>query len=554
MNPYFEDPPPMAITVLVNGRIFCPDASDNDFVSTMVISGERIMYVGVESNEIVHQANLKPLGTVVDLQNRIVLPGFIDGHVHIVNFGLALQKLDLSQCKSLREIRTAITDYAAKHTSEPRILCRGWIQSATDGTALASDLDDLDPRPIYIEALDLHSTWCSSTALQELQVESTPDPPGGTIHRDNSGQPTGLLDEAAQFNIVWAFLDQVASFEKKQSAIHAALTAHRCAGYTGLVDMAMDESNWEALNMYRGRHGALPFHVAAHWLIPYTPDPLEISRHINRAIELNRQFNRSTSPDFCINGIKLICDGTVDGCTAGLLQPYGGLQHLVEPIWPISALAGAIKQATDAGLQCALHAIGDRTVQEAVDCLSQLPNLRDCRHRIEHLELTTPQDAKRLGELGIVASVQPVHLDPATFDSWPQLIGQDRCKRAFAYRDFLEYGAPLAFGTDAPTAKHLPLPNLYNATTRRSALEPSRTETINSEFSLTLAAAVSAATSGAAFAAFADSWTGSLRADLQADFVVLDMHWTADRLLDASVCQTWYKGTKVFDATVKEEK
>lgn len=315
----------------------------------------------------------------------------------------------------------------------------------------------------------------------------------------------------------------------------------------------MDDSKWADLQAYRRTYGEPPFHIAAHWLIPYSNDESEILGHINRAISLHKDFNRTSSPRLCINGIKLICDGTVDGCTAGLLQPYGGLPGLVDPIWPKKALSLAINKATEAGLQCALHAIGDRTVEEAIDCLSQLPNLRQCRHRIEHLELTTKEDAKRLGDLGIIASVQPVHSDPATFDDWPSLIGEARCKRAFAYREFSDGGAPLAFGTDAPTARHLPLPNLYIATTRRSALDPTRTDTVNAEFAVPLATAISAATSGAAFASFSETWTGSLQAGFQADFVILDMQWTPEKLLEAKVCETWYKGKKVFDENEDEE-
>jgi hypothetical protein len=539
----------MATTVFSNGRIFCPlESSDRDgFASALVVTGDRISYVGSEADAPVVQANAS--GAVsVDLGGRVMLPGFIDGHVHILNFGLSLQKLDLLRCKTLDQIRQAITTFAENQPSEPRILCRGWIQSTIPGQALATMLDDLDLRPIYVEALDLHSTWCNTAALRELQVESIVDPPGGTIHRDDDGRPSGLLDESAQFNIVWPFLDQAASMDKKVTAIDAAFNAHRSAGYTGLVDMAMDEKNWEALHLYRSQRGELPMHVAAHWLIPYSENLEEIFGHIDRAIILHQNFNRLVSPAISINGIKLICDGTVDGCTAGLLQPYGGRSDIIEPIWPAAALAAAIGRATNAGLQCAIHAIGDRTVQQAIDCLSQIPDLRNCRHRIEHLELTTPEDAKRLGDLGIIASVQPVHSDPATFGAWPDLLGLQRCKRAFAYREFEEGGARLVFGTDAPTAKHLPLPNLYNATTRRSALDPASTETVNPEFAVSLSTAITAATAGAAFACFADSSTGSLQAGFQADFVVLDMQWTVEQLLDARVCQTWYKGRKTFDA------
>ena len=534
----------MATSVFVNGRIFYPE-SGRTFVPAMVVKGNKIVHIGTENDGAVLQAQIE--GPSVNLENRIVLPGFIDGHVHILNFGLSLQKLDLLSCKSLSDIRQTITIYAATHPYEPRILCRGWIQSVTHGKALATALDDLDPRPIYIEALDLHSTWCNNAALAELEVHLKSDPPGGKIHRCRDGSASGLLDEAAQFKIVWPFLDRVASLEKKMAAVDAALTAQTSAGYTGLVDMAMSEGDWEVLNTYRKERGELPLHVAAHWLVPYSKHSIEIDSNIGRAIALHQDFNRTTSPGFCINGIKLLCDGTVDGCTAALHQPYGDLSTLVDPIWPAEPFAAAIRRATNAGLQCAIHAIGDRAVQQAIDCLSQVPNLPACRHRIEHLEITTPEDAKRLGQLGIVASVQPVHLDPATFGGWPEVLGQQRCKRAFAYQEFVDGGAALAFGTDAPTAEHLALPNLYIATTRRSALNPSSKDTINPEYAVSLATAVSAATTGAAYASFADGWTGSLRPGFNADFVVVDMQWTPETLLEARLCQTWYKGKKTFD-------
>jgi predicted amidohydrolase YtcJ len=136
----------------------------------MVVKHGHIVHVGSGEDEEVLQA--RKTGPIVDLGNRVVLPGFIDGHVHIMNFGMSLQKLDLLPCKSLPDIRQTIAVYAAAHKSDPRILCRGWIQSITEGKAFATELDDLDPRPVYIEALDLHSTWCNTAALKELQVQS----------------------------------------------------------------------------------------------------------------------------------------------------------------------------------------------------------------------------------------------------------------------------------------------------------------------------------------------------------------------------------------------
>ncbi|OQE35511.1 hypothetical protein PENCOP_c013G00324 [Penicillium coprophilum] len=488
----------MVTTVFTNGRILCPDSS-GCFVSTLVVEDDNVAHVGWENDEAVVQTLATALK--VDLKNRMVLPGFIDSHVHILNFGMSLQKLDLLPCKSLADIQNAIISYAATHPSDPRILCRGWVQSVTDGQALATDLDDLDSRPIYIEALDLHSTWCNNAALRELDAHSKPNPAGGKVHRCHSGLPSGLLEEAAQFYVVWPFLDQVTSMKSKLTAIDAAIGAYRRAGYTGLVDMAMGESKRAALNVYRAQRGEIPMHMAAHRLVPYSECEANICTQIDRAITIQQSFNRKTSPEFCINGIKLICDGTVDGCTAGLHQPYGGCSNIVDPIWPADALTTAIRSATDAGLQ--------------------------------------------LGQLGIVASVQPVHLDPATFGAWPEMLVIHRCKRAFAYQEFVDGGAHMTFGTDALTAEHHALPNVYVATTRRSSIDPSSQETVN----LSLLCRSQSLYQQLLWRRHMRLFilTGSLRPGYTANFVVLDMVWTVEPLLEARVCQTWYKGKKVFD-------
>ncbi|BCS28112.1 amidohydrolase [Aspergillus puulaauensis] len=533
-------------SVFRNGRIFAPSRSSSgdgcEFADGMIIKNDRISYIGsLDSTTVPDNA------TVIDLENRIVLPGFIDAHVHILQYGHSLRKVNLIECISLKHIRETISTYAKANPSVPRILCRGWIQSSTKGIALASMLDDLDPRPVFIDSFDLHSMWCNSAALDEMKVHSAPDPPGGTIHRDENGRASGLLDESALVNLAWPYLDSLYSTQDKIGALDVAVSSYTAAGYTGVVDMAMDQDTWDLLDQYR-REKSFPFHIAAHWLIPFSNDQQANFKHVDRAIELRKTFR---DPTFCIAGIKLICDGVVDGCTAALFQPYTGKSKPEDPIWPVDMLKEVVQRADEAGLQCAIHAIGDKAINQAINVLSEVGTLGR-RHRIEHLELTSSEDAKRLGQLGITASVQPVHSDPALFKAWPGLIGRDRCKRAFAYKEFTDGGAPLAIGTDAPTAAHFPFPNLYNATTRRSALEPESTKTVNPHFGLGLAEATAAATTGAAYARFADSWTGSLKAGLSADFLVVDMQWAQDRLLEAKVAQTWYKGKKVYDVDAPE--
>ncbi|CRL26516.1 Formylmethanofuran dehydrogenase, subunit A [Penicillium camemberti] len=529
------------MSIFKNGRIFMPFQGSNNegnFAESMIIENDKISHVGsLDGITIPENAN------VIDLEDRTVIPGFIDAHVHILHYGHSLRKANLIACTSLDQIRAVIKSYAEANPSLPRILCRGWIQLSTNGVALASMLDGIDPRPIFIDSFDLHSMWCSEAALDEMGAHTAPDLPGGTIHRDENGRASGLLDESAIMNLAWPHLESLTSTEDNLSALDTAVAAYTAAGYTGLVDMAMDEGTWEILNLYRRDH-TIPFHIGAHWLVPFSADQNANFKHVDRAIELHNQYKE---PDFHILGIKLICDGVIDGCTAALLQPYTGKSDPVEPIWPESMLQEVVQRADSAGIQCAIHAIGDKTIHQAINVLSRV-GTPGRRHRIEHLELATSEDAKRLGQLGITASIQPVHSDPMLFKAWPGLVGPERCKRAFAYKDFLDGGAPIAIGTDAPTAAHFPFPNLYNATTRRSALQTETDDTVNAHFRLGLAEAATAATAGAAYARFADSWTGSLRRGLYADFLVVDMKWMPESLLEARVCQTWYRGKRVFDS------
>ncbi|KAI1432535.1 amidohydrolase family protein [Xylaria sp. CBS 124048] len=539
-------------TLFHNGHFFQsgPQGENHSFASCMLVNEVgKITYVGSLEDEQIQQIQHAGDGVGVghvDLGGHIVLPGFIDGHMHLLMFGRSLQRVGLEACKDLEDIRKTIRDFAAAHPSASRILAKGWMHSMTDGKALASMIDDIDPRPIFIDAKDLHSTWCSTAALEEMGInQGTPNPEGGEIYRDENGNASGLLSESAAVTIVWPHIANVAPMEEKVETIRRAIQAYNAAGYTGLVEMAMDDNGWEALQTFRQREKTLPIRIAAHWLITPRKTEAENLAQVDRAIELNRQFNAETSPDCRVVGIKIIGDGIIDGCTAGLTEPYTSNNISCDPIWSLAELGPVVKKADEAGLQCALHAIGDKTIKTAIDALEQ-NSTPGRRHRIEHLELASPEDAARLGKLGITASIQPVHADPAILRAWPELLGHARCARAFAYTDFSDGGAVLALGSDAPTAPHAALANIYTATTRRSAREPDFKDTVNPHFALELAAAIAAATEGSAHSCFAETWAGKLEAGRSADFAVVDMTWDTDELLRAKVMQTWFRGEKVF--------
>lgn len=549
-----------ATTLFTNGRVFLSGvkpgtnpspAQPPTFAESILIRDSTIAFVGSSDSPSVKDALSSGTATVVDLAGKTVLPGFIDGHMHLMLLGQSLQKLDLGHCKTLADIRATIRSHAAANPDLPRVLCRGWMHSMTPDGVTARDLDDLDPlnRPILIDTKDLHSTWANTVAIAALGADAWPDITGGVIQRDAAGRPNGVFSEAANITYVWPHLTAVSTLAERTAAIRAAVRAYHSEGYTGMIDMAMDEGAWEALQNAAASTGddRLPMRVAAYWLIKPKDTDEENLRQVERAAELAAQHNSQTNPDCRIVGVKVICDGIIDACTAGLTEPYLSNGSCPMPLWKRELLAPVVRRAAELNLQIALHAIGDATITMAADLLEQYaPRAR--RPRMEHIELPSRADAARLGALGITASIQPVHADPAILRAWPRLLGPERCARAFPYREFSDGGAPLALGSDSPTAPHAPLGNIYVGTTRRSYREPESVETVNAHFALGLCEAVAAATEGASYSCFDDGRTGRLAEGLKADLVVVDMQWEKTKLMEAKITQTWFDGKKVWDS------
>ncbi|KAJ6038359.1 uncharacterized protein N7446_005163 [Penicillium canescens] len=535
-------------TLFSNGRILIDSGSgrheDPSFADSMLVEDGKITAIG--SNNEVISSGIFPNLVPRDLKQQVVLPGFIDGHMHLLLLGQSLRKLDLKNCKSVEDIKSTIKEYAAANPDKPSIQCKNWMHSMTPNGVTAVMLDDIDPRPIFIDASSQHSCWCNSAALKELGAASMPDPSGGKIHRDAKGNPSGVLDEGAMMSIIWPFQAISSSKEDRMDAIRAAVREYNAAGYTGVVEMAMDEEAWDSLVTLRAMEPDFPLRVAAYWLIKPSLSLEDNSKQIRRALQLSQQYNTATTPDLRIVGVKVICDGIIDACTAFLSQPYAPADS-PPPIWVPEHLNQLVKEADSVGLQIALHAIGDAAIKMAIDAIEKHAT-PGRRHRIEHLELASPEDAKRLGELGLTASIQPVHADPSILTEWPRLLGKDRCQRAFAYREFADAGALMAIGSDSPTSPWMPMHNIYVATTRRSARDVDYPQTVNEHFKLGLCESMVAATGGAARSVFAEERAGSLAVGKLADFVIVDMEWDANTLLKAKTMETWYGGKQVWSS------
>lgn len=532
-------------TIFFNGRILTQAGSglhgEPVFADSMLVKNGIIAAIG-QYQQVLSECSFDVKKR--DLKQQTVLPSFIDGHMHLLLLGQSLRKLDLRPCKSLEEIRSTIKQYAVANPRIPTILCKNWLHSMTPNGVTATMLDGIDPRPIFIDASSQHSCWMNTAALKVLGAETMSDPPGGTIHRDAEGKPSGVMDEGAMMSVIWPFQAVSSSKEERMQSILQAIHEYNAAGYTGVIEMAMDEEAFDSLVTLRSMQTDLPIRIAAYWLIKPTADHEAHSKQVQRAVELSKQYNSSTSPDLRIVGVKVICDGIIDACTAFLSEPYAPIGS-PPPIWEAEYLDSVVKEADSAGLQIALHAIGDAAIKMAIDAIEKHAS-PGRRHRIEHIELASPEDAKRLGELGLTASIQPVHADPSILTEWPRLIGEERCERAFAYREFADAGALMAIGTDSPTAPWMPMNNLYVATTRKSSRNLEYTKVVNENFRLGMCESIVAASGGAARSVFAEERTGSLEVGKLADFIVVEMEWEANALLQAKVKETWFEGRRIW--------
>jgi predicted amidohydrolase YtcJ len=533
--------------LISGGRVFTSDRSA-PWAEALVTEGERIVFVGSLDQA---AALAGPQAEHVDAMGGVVMPGFVDAHAHLLMTGDSLLKAQLRTAHDLGEITARVAQWAHANPDAPRVLGTSWLfSSVPDGRPTRQMLDDVvSDRPVYLEANDLHSTWVNTRGLDELGItDDTPDPIGGRIVRDPAtGQATGHLLENVSVTMVWPLLARVDE-ATRDAHLAATVRAYRESGVTTAVDMALNTSAADTIARAEAA-GDLDVRVIAHWLIHRSGDPAGELAQVDHAAQMAARHHTDR---FRIAGIKVIVDGTIDGCTAAMIDPYADGSN-ADAIWDAPSLDAVVAAADALGLQVALHAIGDLAVRTALDAIEHAIEVnppRERRHRIEHLEYVDPVDVPRLAALGITASMQPVHIDPAVVDNWTAMLGDHRADRGFAWPEYRDSGATLAFSTDTPTAPHEPLPNMYIAATRKSpgdaTLTPHRPD-----FAVPLTEAVIHGTRDAAWASWADGQLGELTAGAYADIIVLDRDPFAlgpDALLDASIVLTISGGKIVHDA------
>lgn len=360
--------------LMTGGRVFTADRA-RPWAGAVVVESDRIAFVGDARTA---RARAGDAAETIDVAGGLVLPGFVDGHVHVTMTGAAMLKAHLRGSGSLEEIQRRVRRWADEHPDEPRVLGTNWVCSDVPARPTKEMLDCIVPdRPVYLEAHDFHSSWVNSAALTELGIDDdTPDPLGGEIVRDpDTGEATGHLLETASAEWVWPLLANVKD-PVRERHIATALEAFARAGITGVVKMALEEP---ALRSMRKLHkaGRLTARIVAHMIVFRTGDPETELAQVRRAVDLAKEHRGDR---LRVGGIKIIADGTIDGCTAALSEPYtNGIS--ADPIWDAQTLNPVVGAAAAAVLQVAIHAIGDEAARIAVDALENAMQVNGTRRQ-----------------------------------------------------------------------------------------------------------------------------------------------------------------------------
>jgi predicted amidohydrolase YtcJ len=542
-----------ASLVLVHGRIWTENPAQPE-AEAIAVSGNRILRVGT-SEDVLRLAG--PPTRVVELHGRRVVPGFNDAHVHFVPGGQGLAGVQLRDASSQAEFRQRTASFARTQPDGAWIVMGEWDHERWTPAVLPNHqlIDDVTARnPVFVERLDGHMGLANALAMKLGGIDrNTKDVPGGVIVRDADGNPTGIFKDAAM-ELIYHVIPPL-SLQETETAILAAEREAAHNGVTSVQDMAGSTTDIGGPDRLRAmqsleREGRLT---------------VRISENL-RLRDWKYLAGSGVQAGFSdgliqIGGLKTFADGGLGASTAWLFAPYddapntSGLasDELQDP----DQMYSEIKGADEAGLQIAVHAIGDRANRTILDFYQRLEKEngpRDRRLRIEHAQHLTAADIPRFAQLHVIASMQPYHaIDDGR---WAQKrLGPERIRYAYDFRSLLDSGAVLAFGSDWPVAPMEPLMGIYAAVTRRT-LDGRNPNGWVPEQKITVAQAVHAYTVGAAYAQFNEKQKGSLEPGKLADIAVLSrdiFHIDPVQIENTRVDLTIFDGRVIYDASAPKQ-
>ena len=499
--------------LLYNGKVFTADEKYT-IAEAVAVDGEKIVAVGT-SQEVraKYQAAQE-----IDLQGRLVTPGFNDAHLHFLRGALALLTVNLSDAKTVDEAKARVAAKVKEVKPGEWIIGRGWDHTLWGGKfPTRADLDAVAPaNPVYLVRVDGHVAWTNSKALELAKIDkNTKAPEGGEIERDASGNATGILKETAQ-SLVGGLVPQP-SMEQQNKGLTLALEMARKYGITSV----QDNSGYETTKLYREFLKADKLTVRVSEWQNFEDPVTELKRQRDEFASFKDNPSRLK-----LGALKGYVDGTLGSKTAAMLAPFSDdPQNSGIPRRTPEELTKMVVERDAERWQIALHAIGDRANRMALSAYSAADNLSgdkenvpSRRHRIEHAQVVNPSDFRRFAELGIIASMQPTHAisDKRWADS---RLGEYRVLGAYAWHLMQSYNVHVPFGTDFPVESINPYQTLYAAVSRQDA-EGIPLGGWQPQERLSIAAAIRCHTYESAYAEFAEREKGTIAVGMFADLVV----------------------------------
>ncbi|MBI1747416.1 MAG: amidohydrolase [Acidobacteria bacterium] len=527
--------------VFTNGAVWTINPKQPK-AQAVAIAGSRILSVGAAAAV---QGLIGPATQVIDLKGKALWPGFNDCHLHFMAGGYHLTSVDLRDAHNEEDFAQRIRARAAKQSKGQWILGGDWDHESWPGAQLPSKelIDKYTPEtPVFVNRLDGHMRLANSYALRLAQVtKDTPDPLGGLIVRHpRTGEPTGILKDAA-IDLVSKIVPTPNEATQMEAA-RAALAEARRLGVTSIHDMASPED----LVIYQKLHTHRELTCRINAIMPL-PEWKRLA-----AVGIQAGFGGDM---IRIGTLKGYADGSLGSTTALFFEPYddnpktSGLPNAM--MIPEENMRRLIAESDKAGLQVAIHAIGDRANHIILDHFMQVYQAngpRERRFRIEHAQHLHPDDVGAFGRLGVIASMQPYH---AVDDGrWAEKrIGHERCRTAYAFRTLLNKKVKLAFGSDWTVAPLNPLLGLYAAVTRRT-LDGKNPAGWIPEEKISLAEALEAYTLTPAYASFEEADKGSIEVGKLADLVVLSHDPFAlmpDKIPEIRIMYTIFNGKIIYE-------
>jgi predicted amidohydrolase YtcJ len=509
---------------------------------------------------------LRGADDVVDLRGRMLLPGFVDAHVHPVMAGLERNRCDLSELTDLAGYRAAVGAFVEDHPEAEWVRGGGWSMEAfAHGLPHRDQLDDVSGgRPAYFPNRDHHSGWANSAALARARIDrSTPDPADGRIERDADGEPTGALHEGAMH-----LVERVLPPETQQEfddALRTALAYLHARGITGWQDA------WVETDLGRpGVHAAYLRAAAGGWLTARVSTALwwerstpvdRVEQEVRRLARIRDDTNALGLDRYDVHSVKIMQDGVAETFTAAMLEPYldacgcptdnSGIAFLPPEL--LTRVVGALDAA---GFQVHVHALGDRAVRDALDAIEHARTTNgtaDRRHQLAHLQVVDPADVPRFAALGVTANLQALWAchEPQMDELTIPFLGESRASLQYPFADLFRSGATLAMGSDWPVSSPHPMQAIHVAVNRFEPGRPAGSPPLVDGQQLALATALRSYTAGSAWVNRREQRTGTLRVGADADLVVLDrdpFSVPAHEIGDVGVDRTYVGGELVHAA------